>query len=544
MQKQTVKQLKQALLATGNAFDYATKTVTLAISISDHRHRAQVTFIREATFNQAWAQVAQRLAQTPQTDWVRIESIQSVQRLSRMNFEERLSQTFRMNYWRYGVSFDANFESALLEMEINGQAMFRPGKDHRIGKNRSHMWVDYERLTPYLQQRQASLSLDPSQTEYVWVFTTAGIFTDGRQIWQLATKEDCSKGIRVLANPQAEIKNAIDTGETFLINQIKADGKFIYGYYPARQRVLANYNVVRHFSSLYALLEAIPFTGRTTDLARVKLAIQWGLDHATVTIGDALFINDNGELKLGGQALLMLTLSKYQTLTGDATFAPVLKKVFNGVPAFQEPSGKLNHVLNLDLSLKAAYRIIYYEGEIAFGLSRMYELTRDPAVMALVKRILDYMVAHDYGKYHDHWISYAINEALQVFPDNRDYMALGLKNVFIHLRFIEERDTTYPTLLELVDAAVKMTDLVKASGNEDLLAPYDLIRLRQVLQQRAEYEVTSGLFLSELAMYFYHPQKFIGGFYARHDNFRTRIDDCEHFLSGLVNYYNYTYHEE
>ncbi|TAS71685.1 glycosyl transferase family 1, partial [Lactiplantibacillus plantarum] len=319
--------------------------------------------------------------------------------------------------------------------------------------------------------------------------------------------------------------------------------KFVYGYFPARQRVLSNYNVVRHFSSLYALLEAIPFTKRTEDFAKVKLAIQWGLKNATIEKEDAIFVDDNGELKLGGQALLMLTLCKYQDVTKDDTFMPVLMKVFKGVHFFQEPSGKLIHVLNPDLTVKAAFRIIYYEGEVAFALSRLYELTHDKNVMNLVKQILDYMVANDYGKYHDHWISYAINEALLVFPDNRDYMKLGLKNVFNHLKFIEERDTTYPTLLELVDAAVKMTDMIKRSGNEDLMAPYDLARLRQVLRYRALYEITTGCFLPEIAMYLYNPQKFIGGFYARHDNFRTRIDDCEHFLSGLVNYYNYTYRQ-
>lgn len=544
MQKQTVKQLKQALLATGNTVDYGTNTVTIALSVSDRRHRAQVTFSRQPTFNQAWTEVAKILANTPQTSWVRVETVQSSQRLSRTTFEKRLAEMFRMNYWRYGVSFDENFETALLEMEINGHAMFRPGKDHKIGRNRAQMWVDYKRLTPYLKKRQTTLPVDPAETDYVWVFTTAGVFTDGEQIWQLEDRENGSKGIRIITDPQREVANAIETGETFLINQIKPDGKFIYGYFPAQQKILSSYNFVRHFSSLYALLEVIEFTGRTDDYAKVKHAIEWGLDNATIEKDGAIFIDDRGELKLGAQALLMLTLSKYQEITGDDHFMPVLMKVFKGVPSFMEPSGKLNHVLNADLTVKAAFRIIYYEGEVAFGLSRLYELTQDPAVMDLVKQILDYMVANDYGKYHDHWISYAINEALLVFPDNRDYMALGLKNVFIHLKFIEERDTTYPTLLELVDAAVKMTDMIKKSGNEDLLEPYDLIHLRQVLRSRAEYEVTSGLFLPELAMYFYYPEKFIGGFFARHDNFRTRIDDCEHFLSGLVNYYNYTYNKE
>lgn len=46
MQKSTVTKLKQALIATGNLKDYGTSTVTLALSVSDHRHRAQVRFFQ------------------------------------------------------------------------------------------------------------------------------------------------------------------------------------------------------------------------------------------------------------------------------------------------------------------------------------------------------------------------------------------------------------------------------------------------------------------------------------------------------------------
>ncbi|RRK10055.1 glycosyl transferase family 1 [Lactiplantibacillus garii] len=543
MQKSFIKQLQTAITSTGNLIDRGTGTVTLALSVSDHRHRAQVTFIRHNSFKRTWDEVERHLATTPQDSWVRIESVQCLQRLPRAQFEKQLAATIRMNYWRYGVSFDPELKTALLEMEINGQAMFQPSKKHVIGRNRSGSWVDYTRVKPYLIKRSGELPVDIEQTAYVWTFTTAGIFTDGTQIYQLSTKEDCNKGLRVMRDPKSEIAHAIDVGETFLINQMKPNGKFVYGYYPAKQLILSKYNTVRHFSSLYALLEAIQFTGRTEDYQKVKRAIEWGLKEATVEHEGKIFIDDNGELKLGGQALLMLTLSKYQSVTGDPTFMPVLKKVFKGVPAFIQKDGKLVHVLNPDLSLKSAYRIIYYEGEVVFGLTRLYELTEDPEVLAQIKQILDYMVAHNYGKYHDHWISYAINESLHVFPNNRDYMALGLKNAFDHLKFMEDRETTYPTLLELLDAAVKMTDLVRDSGNEDLLEPYNLVRLRQAWKYRAEYEITSGSFLPEIAMYLYNPAKFIGGFYARHDNFRTRIDDCEHFLSGLINYYDYTYRQ-
>jgi hypothetical protein len=45
-------------------------------------------------------------------------------------------------------------------------------------------------------------------------------------------------------------------------------------------------------------------------------------------------------------------------------------------------------------------------------------------------------------------------------------------------------------------------------------------------------------------MYFKAPYKIEYGFFARHDRFRMRIDDAEHFLSGLVNYRSLTFGSE
>lgn len=546
MKKSVIKQYQVAITNLGNVKDKVTGKLTLALSVSDRRHRAKVHFIRDSSMERVWSQVESILAAAPQHAWVRIEVVEAVQRQKLTSLKQNLNDMFRMNYWRRSVSFDVDFKTALLEMEINGHEFFKPSKQHKVGKNPSGSWIDFAQIKKYLQARDDSSAQDIEDTQYVWTFVTRGIFSDGEEIWPLREDEARGIGVRQLANPRQEISSYLHSGEKFLMKQIKDDGQFIYGYYPALQRVLTNYNSVRHFSSIYALLEAIDFTNQNEDVDKAKLALQWGIDNLTFSKGDALFAVEHNkkaddEVKLGAQAMLILALCKYQEVTSDDSFLKYAQQAFNGVTAFRQESGRFNHVLNVDLSVKDAFRIIYYEGEITFALARLFELTGDEAVKQLIKETLDFMVANNYGQYHDHWISYAVNEALQIFSTNREYMAMGLKNVFDHLDFIEKRDTSYPTLLELLNAAVKMTDTIKATGNDDLMEGYDLVRLRQVWRLRAEHEMATGTFEPELAMYFYYPEKFVGAFFARHDHFRTRIDDCEHFLSGLINYYNYKY---
>ncbi|EPD22957.1 glycosyl transferase family 1 [Lactiplantibacillus plantarum] len=543
MQKSVIQKLKQALIDTGNLKSHENDMVVLAVSVSDRRHRANVKFYRDKSFNTLWTTVANDLNTAPKNSWVRIDLVQAVQKLRRSIFETKLAKVPKMNYWRYGVSFDADFKHALLEMEINGQNFFKPDKDFVVGEPPAKSWADYHQIENYLRERESDPTIDISGVQNVWIFTTAAVFSDGQKIRPLAVDGFLTSGIRTITNKRKEIKKVIEDGEAYLINQLDKDGKFIYGYFPARQRVLSSYNILRHFSTIYALLEASQFSQHSESYRKAKLAIQWGIDASLVVIDNAAYVNDHGELKLGAQAMLILAICKYQEVTHDQTFLPTLKQLFKGVRSFWNSSTGFVHVLDVNLESKGKFRTIYYDGEIVFALTRMYELDPSIQIEATISEMLDYMVKLDYGKYHDHWLAYAVNGALDLFPEARAYMALGAKNIFTHLNYIQKRKHASPTLLELIDASQKMVYKVKKSGNDDLLAPYDVLKLSQLADQRASYEIQTGAWYAEIAMYLYHPQKFIGGFYARDDSFRTRIDDCEHFLSGLVNYYNYTYRQ-
>lgn len=541
-----ITELKNQLKQQGYSNQLQNGRIVIAISVTTGEKRARVDFYTDTSFGKAWRKVEQALRDVDAKAWVKVDLVINTQPKSKEVFQQELSEIERNNYWRKGISFDADFKTAFLENEINANAFFKPWDGHEIGRNGAKMSVDYELINRYFHiQHQHNAPFDFQQASPIWVFTTKSVFYDGENVMPL-NSDGIDIGSRVHTELKTDLRKVIGWGQTFLKDQIQESGKFTYGYFPALQRVLTNYNTVRHFSSIYALLEASEFVDDSDVYPRIKRALDYGLKNLTLTQDGALFAVDHykkkdDELKLGSQAMIILALCKYEEITGDKEYEPLMAQVLAALKYYRQKDHRYIHVLNRDLSVKEKFRIIYYDGEITFALARYYQLTHSEEAKTMLQESLDFMVKNNYGRFHDHWISYAVNEALIIFGNNTDYMKLGIHNSFTYLDFIEARDTAYPTLLELLDAANKMIDKVNASGNSELLAEFDVARMRQVQAFRAQHEMDTGTFLPEVAMYFFKPDKFVGGFFARHDNFRTRIDDCEHFLSGLVNYYNYVF---
>lgn len=523
----------------------AGKPGVLFMSACTGQERAHVVVARGKDFGATWQRGAQLLSAWQRKQaalqilWVRVDVVHTVHAMNWATLTQGLTVTKR-NYFRFGIAFDEEFTVAMLEPEIAANAVLYDSTVDNATPNEAN-------LRRYGQRRFGRELTWPLQpTDRVWLFETRAVFTDGKALHRVE-HQGRNRGHRVLPdwNPMF-VQEVIATGTNYLARQVTPSGKYQYGWFPCFDRPIPTYNTLRHASSTYALLEGWELTGDPRHKVAIDKAlahlIGHFIHHATLPSGaQAAFLVDEGdEIKLGGNAVCLLALSKYTELTGDTQYLPLLEALALGIVHMQDAStGRFVHVLHHpDLTVKQESRIIYYDGEAAFGLMRLYGLTRDPRWLRSAELAFNYFIEAEHWRAHDHWLGYCVNEITLYKPEAR-YYSFGLDNVRDHLDFVLERITTFPTLLELMMAAEKMIVRLQSTPElSHLLEGFDLDKFHLALEQRARYLMT-GHFFPELAMFFKNPGRIVGSFFIRHHSFRVRIDDVEHYLSGYVAYRKY-----
>ncbi|BDH47483.1 glycosyl transferase [Salmonella enterica subsp. enterica serovar Choleraesuis] len=509
----------------------------LFISAGNPDSRAEVSCGRGDSFANAWqAALAGLTLSHPR--WLRVDVVERVEALRWGKLREKFSRTKR-SYFRFGLSFDPGFEHALLEQELAANAILYHSQIPVVAAN-------HQNLERYAAQRfGAPLQFPEAPETPVWRFTTRGLFYEDGQLYSLCS-QGREAGYRELkAWPGEYLPQAIVSASDYLVRQIHDDGRYDYGWFPCFDKPVPAYNALRHASTTYALLESWELTRCPQQFA----AIERALDYLTTRLIHSrplpdgrmadFLVDEGNEVKLGGNAVAILALAKYSELTGDTRYFSQMNRLAHALRFMQDPtSGIFIHVLNFpDLTLKAVERIIYYDGEAAFALMRLYGLTGQQEWLEMVELAFDSFIAREHWRAHDHWLSYCVNELVAYRPQEK-YFKFGLDNVRDHLDFVLERVTTYPTLLELMMAAESMLTRLAASEYRHLLIGFDRDKFDRALEHRARY-LMNGFFWPELAMFFANPQRIIGSFFIRHHAWRVRIDDVEHYLSGYVAWLKY-----
>lgn len=529
--------LKAALTGKFSLLDAPFPAVTLVFAVSDGTARAVTAQGSGADLDAAWdlatAALKKIMARRKlRGRFLRVDWVEKAETWTWDLLRKRLREVKR-NYCRKGIALDRSFSRLFLEMEINAQAMLYGGNQV------SHCVLNENNFQLAAQQKYGvGTTVDFQGDGEVYILETAGLFCGEDGIVHELYGNGRNAGRRKIESLDDEtLADIIRNSSDFLARQVDKEGRFVYGYHPCFNRQIPAYNALRHASTTYSMLEAWEKTRQPELLAAIERALDYLTTQFIRDCDDKAFVVDTGnEIKLGANATAILAMTKYSAVLGSDRFTALMEKLALGILHMRAQDGSFTHVLTWpSLEVKEKFRIVYYEGEAAFALMRLYSLTKDERWIGAVERAFGHFIEKDYWKHHDHWLSYCTNELTLYRPELR-YFRFGIQNFEGYLDFVLQRITTFPTLLELMMAGRKMLDRLKAMSNgADILAGLDEARFDQALHFRAAY-LLNGHFWPEYAMFFRNPDQILGSFFIRHHAFRVRIDDVEHYLSGLVAY--------
>lgn len=523
----------------------------MIISTGNFAERGTVNELYGKTYQSVWHNFLSYVKKNQLTSarYFRIDILTEERQISFEQLQNLIRSVKRNNYGDFNFRIEGKQSYSFLMEELAGNAILKPSKEHKVGRNLPNLSIDEQNYRGYIKRKygKKNASVNLLNQSKIFLFKTKAFYFEQQQVFPIIDYGNGNRGREInSSNVDRTTDLVIEKGATYLNRQLTDSGQFIYGYFPCYDQNIKGYNSVRHFSSIYALAEAAAYLKDRGMYSSLKQSVLWGVQNLIVNKEGYTVVEEplkNGaEYKLGAQATAILAIAKYIEVTGDLQFNTILQNLIRVVKEkFMTEDNRTIHVLDEMLTIKEKFRIEYYDGETLFALLRAYGVFKEEKIMKICEDLMAQFIANDYQKYHDHWLSYAVNEFLR-YKEKEAYYRFGLDNALGNIRFIEKRDTAYPTMLELLVAASKMIDKLEVSGlkakifNQEEEFETVKNRINAVMKKRVLHELTTGVMFPEFAQFFKKPEIVSFGFFARHDRFRMRIDDAEHFLSGLINY--------
>lgn len=461
--------------------------------------------------------------------WLKADLMSEAKTYDTVEFSTELHH-YRPEFFRYGIALDKSFETAILEAELNGAKIL----------DYENECVDESYLNTYLKKAGRS-PLSSLPDSYV-VFKCVGWMCDENdEVYDLISDIDDYGRRKVDTVDKEYAAELVKNASGFLIDQVKDDGSFVYGYYPRFDKNIDNYNIVRHASTLWSLVCQYRMTGNEELVPVIDRAIDYMVENAIVERNDEisyLYEEKSDEIKLGGCGVAVVALTEYMDAFGSDKYKDLAIKLGNGIlTMLDQNSGEYYHVLDGEFIKKEQFRTVYYDGEATFALCRLYSLTSDEKWLDAAKSAVEHFISADYVQYKDHWVAYSMNEITKYVDDER-YYTFALRNAQENLDTIYNRDTTYHTYFELLMSTFEIYDrMIERGIHVDYLDNgFDLEYFLRTIYKRADH-MLCGYFYPEYAMYMANPNSILDTFMVRHDGYRVRIDDVQHNVGGYYLYY-------
>lgn len=497
-------------------------------SVCDGTSRAKVYTGTGKTLSDAWENAVRNTIDginkvSVDPLWLRVDVVSSAWHTTAASVLNELHNASSGFYYN-GLALDLNFETALLEGELNSRGIYDYKRDD-ISINKLNNWLKEKGKEP-LQDLP----------ENMMGFKCWGWFCDENNAVFPLYRDGADESRRQVSALDADYaKKIIDTASSFLVNLVKPDGSFIYGYHPQADEEIDTYNIVRHSGTIWSLICRYRLFPDESLKKTIERTIDYMLSQLKYDNDGAAYLYEakDYEIKLGGNGIAVVALTEYMDVFQSEEYRETAIALGEGILKQQDPEdGSYWHILSNDFSRAEEFRTIYYDGECTFALARLYSLTGEQKWLDAACKAIDHFIAEDYTQYRDHWVAYSLNEVTKYVP-RQEYYDFALANAANNYARILGRARTYPTNLELLMSCFETWQRMVDQGMDT--GDFKVQDLLDVIAARANRQL-SGYFYPELAMYMENPQRILGSFMMRNDKFRIRIDDVQHNIGGYYLY--------
>ena len=500
--------------------------VTLFLSICNRTEQAKVLHVTEPDLKTAWESAASQASSLVSKEslspmWVKADIVVKKGDFPLSAVKQDLEQSLDY-FYRLGFALDSDMETAFLEAECNANGLYDYENDE----------ISKEAIKQYSGKR---VSIPDELT----MFVTQGYFCGTDNVTHKLSADEDSFGIRNLVMSKETATGIVSVSTAYLQSQLNEDGSFRYGVHANSGKDIPGYNALRHFGAVLAMIKAYELDPNDELAKDIDRAINYALINFVVyRDDDTAFIVEptDDEIKIGGGALAVITLTAYADTFESDRHDELLRCLGNGILAMSDPStGTYQHVWTTSYELKSDFRTVYYDGEATLALCKLYEHDPNMSYLLMAQAAADRFIAENYVQYRDHWVALAMNELTQIVPAEK-YYAFALENIQYSLDVIIEQPTAYSTYTELLMAGYNTYSRIINTGAEvGYLDRFDEEKFYQAIEARLDKGISS-FGLPEVVMYFEHPIESYGCFFVRHDEFRSRIDDIQHFACGYAEY--------
>ena len=523
---------------------------TVFVSVSDGKKRARVCHASAADFEASFMKVREKVrtvidkySLTPV--WIKIDVVDFVQKVPFANLKKIFLSVKYKDFFRMGFSLDPWMDIAFLEAEANSYGLYDysviPMKASKPG-HENVPCINTEQVEKYLGWNGRPCS--PVILPFVYFFNCKSFFMDTDKEIYMLYNAGMHCGRRTIGELTPEfVREILTTSSQYLTRQMLPSDKFIYGYFSRFNAVMTSYNILRHTGTVWSMMCAYEVTGDNSLLETINKAIDYLLTQISYKDNETAFVVEAGsrEIKLGGNGIAIIALTKHMEGFGDRDFTDMITLLANGILYLQDKeTGKMTHVLDAaNFEVKEAFRTVYYES--AYALIKAYDITGNNAYLDAARRSIDYFINKNYVVHRDHWLAYAMNEFTR-FVHEEKYYTFALRNAWENRERIRKQQTSYHTYLELLMETYDIYLRIKEQNiSVDYMNQIDEDEFVEIIKYRA-FHMLDGYFYPEYAMYMERPDKILGSFFVRHDDFRARIDDNQHFIDGYAKYYKLILH--